>query len=210
MANFRTITGFKSKLQGGGARPNLFEVNIPNMPNFVTAYDNEAATTFSFLCKAASLPGSNVNVVEVPFRGRTLKVSGDRTFSTWTITVINDEDFKIRSAFEQWMNGINQLSNGTGATNPTSYMRDATVHQLGRGATQGKFSTQNDPTTNVVSGSNPTPLRTYTFKDIFPTTVTEIQLSYDTGDQIEEFNVEFQVQYWTAGETTDLTGIVLT
>ena len=89
MSNLKTITQFRSKLGGGGARPNLFEVNINKFP-FVGDWDNE---TFQFLCKAAALPASNVASVEIPFRGRTLKVAGDRTFDNWTITVINDEDF---------------------------------------------------------------------------------------------------------------------
>lgn len=200
MASFRTITGFKSRLAGGGARGNLFEVSIPRMPAFVTNYTNDEATTFSFLCKSAALPASNINVVEVPFRGRSLKVSGDRIVDVWNITVLNDEDFKLRTAFEQWANGLNQLENATGATSPAAYMVDATVYQFGRGANEGRFSQRNDPTTDVTSGSSSViPLRTYTFKDIFPTAVTEIPLSYDLGDAIEEFNVEFQVQYWTAG-----------
>ena len=78
---------------------------------------------------AAALPASNVAAIEVPFRGRTLKVAGDRTFDTWTVTIINDEDFKLRSAFEQSMNGISKLDNNTGATNPSSYMARAIVHQ---------------------------------------------------------------------------------
>lgn len=203
MARFRTITGFKSALKGGGARSNLFEVEIPSMPAFVTSWNNENSTNFSFLCKAASLPASNVNVVEVPFRGRSFKVSGDRVIDTWNITVINDEDFVLRSAFEQWMNGINQLENATGATSPNAYMVDAHVYQFGRGANNKKFAEANDPTTDVGTGSAPPPLRTYTFKDIFPTAVTEIPLSYDQGDSIEEFNVEFQVQYWEVGKQGD-------
>jgi hypothetical protein len=121
MSTLRTITNFKSKLQGGGARPNLFEVNIPTLPAAAGNADWDAET-FQFLCKTAALPASNVTPIEVPFRGRVLKVAGDRTFDVWTVTVINDEDFKLRSAFELWMNGISKLDNNTGATNPSSYM----------------------------------------------------------------------------------------
>ena len=80
---------------------------------------------FQFLCKAAALPASNITPIEIPFRGRTLKVAGDRTFDTWNITIINDENFRLRSKFEQWMNGINKLSDGSGATAPGSYMGNA-------------------------------------------------------------------------------------
>ena len=183
----RTITDFKAKLQGGGARPNLFEVTIPTFPGSVDGWDDE---TFNFMCKAAALPASNVAQIEVPFRGRVLKVAGDRTFDVWTVTVVNDEDFKLRTAFEQWMNQISKLDNATGATNPASYMVDAYVHQLGRGLT--KYSTENtDSATNL-------PLRSYRFYDIFPTNISQIDLSYESGDTIEEFTVDFQVQYWAA------------
>jgi hypothetical protein len=193
----RTITDFKAKLQGGAARPNLFEVSIPAFPANVSGWDDE---TFNFLCKAAALPASNVAQIEVPFRGRILKVAGDRTFDVWTVTVINDEDFKLRTAFEQWMNQISKLDNATGATNPSSYMVDAYVHQLGRGQT--RFSTENtDATSNL-------PLRSYRFYDIFPTNVSQIDLSYDTSDTIEEYTVDFQVQWWQA-EGNDQTGTAI-
>lgn len=183
----RTITDFKSKLQGGAARPNLFEVSIPTFPPNVSGWDDE---TFNFLCKTAALPASNIASIDVPFRGRILKVAGDRTFDVWTVTVINDEDFKLRTAFEQWMNQISKLDNATGTTDPNSYMVDAYVHQLGRGET--KFSKSN------TSSNTSTPLRTYKFFDIFPTNVGQIDLSYDTSDTIEEYTVDFQVQWWKA------------
>ncbi len=129
-----------------------------------------------------------------------LKVAGDRTFDTWTTTIINDEDFKLRTSFEQWMNQISKLDNNTGATNPASYMTDAYVYQLGRG--QSRFSTEN------TDGDSVLPLRTYKFFDIFPTNVSQIDLSYDTSDTIEEYTVEFQVQYWQA-EANDQTGIAV-
>ena len=93
MANLKTISQFKSRLQGGGARPNLFEVNINDFK--FSEWDNE---TFQFLCKAAQLPSSNVTPIEIPFRGRSLKVAGDRTFDEWTVSVINDEDFRLRTS----------------------------------------------------------------------------------------------------------------
>ena len=202
MANLRTITNFKSALRGGGARPNLFEVDITGWPGGENMGDfgNDAKEEFQFLCKAAALPSSNITPIEIPFRGRTLKVAGDRTFDTWTITIINDENFRLRTKFEQWMNGINKLTDGSGATNPGSYMGNAVVHQLGRGANQGRQSTTNSGGGDGSSGrDNISPLRTYYFSDIFPTEVSEIGLSYDSTDTIEEFTVTFQVQYWVAG-----------
>ena len=204
MSTLRTITAFKSKLSGGGARPNLFEVEIPSFPeaagtNTWRTGDNQEADTFKFLCKAASLPASQVTPVEIPFRGRILKVAGDRTFETWSTTIINDENFLIRNAFETWMQGISKNSNATGASNPSAYMTYALVHQLGRGADQGRSSTG---TSAAVDGSAIAPLKTYTFFDIFPTTISAIDLSYENTDAIEEYSVEFQVQYWEPGAYT--------
>jgi hypothetical protein len=170
----RKITDFKSKLTGGGARSNLFEV-VLSFPDASPA-SSTVLDKARFLVKAANLPASNVAPIEVPFRGRTLKIAGDRTFDTWTITVINDTDFSIRSAFEKWMNTINRVSDNTGVTNPASYQSDAFVYQLDR------------------DGST---LRAYHFYDIFPTQVAPIELSYDA-QGIQEFTVELQVQWWEA------------
>jgi len=117
----RRITDFKSKLVGGGARPNLFEVELA-FPEEI-GIDNDVKDKARFLVKAAALPASNITPIDVNFRGRILKVAGDRTFDTWTITVINDTDFSIRSAFEKWMNSINRLSDATGTNNPADYQK---------------------------------------------------------------------------------------
>ena len=181
MARLKTISQFKSALKGGGARPNLFEVELTSLPAGI-AWD---ADIFKYLCKAAALPASNIANIDVPFRGRIFKVAGDRTIDTWTVTIINDEDFKLRRAFEAWTELIAKLDNNLGATNPASYMSNATVYQLGRGSTVNS-------TTNA--GSDSSILAAYKFVDIFPTNVANIDLSYDSGDTIEEFTVEFQVQ----------------
>ena len=177
----KSISDFKSALIGGGARPNLFEVELTTLPGGIT-WD---ADNFRYMCKAASLPASTIANIDVPFRGRIFKVAGDRTIDVWSVTVINDEDFKLRNAFEEWMNIIAKLDNNLGATQPESYMTNAKVFQLGRGST--KSSTGNTGDANVV-------LKEYEMIDIFPTSVSAIDLSYDTGDTIEEFTVEFQVQ----------------
>ena len=177
----RSIADFKGKLVGGGARPNLFEVTIPALPDGI-AWDGD---TFRYMCKAASMPASTIANIDVPFRGRIFKVAGDRTVDVWSVTVINDEDFKLRNSFEEWMDRIAKLDNNLGATSPESYMVDAEVFQLGRGST--KASTDSGGTDNTV-------LKQYKFQSIFPTSLSAIDLSYDTGDTIEEFTVEFQVQ----------------
>tara|TARA_E500000318_G_scaffold48744_1_gene45848 strand:- start:2565 stop:3275 length:711 start_codon:yes stop_codon:yes gene_type:complete len=200
MATTKTITDFKSKLAGGGARSNLFEVSIPSFPSGVTGTwgsgDDEENGIFKFLCKATNLPASNIGLVSVPFRGRILKVAGDRTVDDWSVTVINDEDFKLRTAFEKWANAMSKLDDATGISNPTSYMTNAFVKQLGRGATP--FSVENE-------GSNSSVLRTYKFYDIFPTTVSAITLSYDnTNAEPEQFDVTFAVQYFSVGESDEV------
>jgi len=173
----RTISDFKSKLTGGGARPNLFEVELA-FPNAAKPdNENEVLEKARFLVKAAALPASTIAQIDVPFRGRILKIAGDRTFETWTITVINDVDFSIRSAFEKWMNTINKMNDGTGIVNPVDYQKDATVHQLNR---DGDI------------------LRSYKFWDVFPTNISTIDLNYETTDTVQEFTVEMQVHYWEA------------
>ena len=173
----RTISDFKSKLKGGGARPNLFEVEL-TFPSIVGVQDeNEVIENSRFLVKAANLPASTVANIDIPFRGRILKIAGDRTFETWTITVINDTSFSIRSAFEKWMNTINKLNDGTGETDPALYQVDAKVHQLDR---EGRT------------------LRKYVFKDVFPTNISAIDLSYETTDTFQEFTVEMQVHFYEA------------
>ena len=172
----RKITDFKSKLTGGGARSNLFEVEL-SFPSAVSVEGlNDILNKARFLVKTAALPASNIAPIEVPFRGRVLKIAGDRTFDTWSITVLNDTDFSIRSAFEKWMNFINKVSDNTGSTNAEDYQADAYVYQLDR------------------SGET---LRKYHFFDVFPTQVAPIELSYDSAG-IQEFTVELQVQWWEA------------
>ena len=201
MAETRTLSQFKSKLIGGGTRPNLFEVSIPTFPTAISeawsAGDDSENGIFKFLCKATALPASNLGSIEIPFRGRTLKVAGDRTFDDWTVTIINDEDFKLRTAFERWSNVMSRLDDATGVTNPTSYMTDGYVQQLGRGSQVGAAS--ND-------GGESSVLRSYKFFDVFPVTVGEIALSYDTTDQLEEFDVTFRYQYFTIGNSAQSSG----
>lgn len=170
------VDDFKSKLRGGGARPNLFKATV-NFP----AYAGGDVELTSFLCKAAQLPASVMAQIDVPFRGRQLKIAGDRTFEPWTVTVINDTDFNVRNAMERWMNGINAHAANTGLTNPVDYQADLLVQQIDK------------------DGST---LKTYNFRGCFPTNMSAIELAYETVDTIEEFTVEFQVQYWESDTTS--------
>ena len=177
----KTISNFKAALIGGGARPNLFEVEMTTLPGGI-AWD---ADSFRYMCKAATLPASNIANIDVPFRGRIFKIAGDRTIDPWTVTIINDEGFKLRNAFEEWADLIAKLDNNLGATDPAAYMTNAKVYQLGRGSS---------PSSKSNTGSANAVLKEYEFIDIFPTNVQAIDLSYDSTDTIEEFTVDFQVQ----------------
>ena len=207
--SLRTLSQFQSALKGGGARPNLFEVVLAGLPSAVSAsWGTGEATELAFLCKGTNLPASNIASIDVPFRGRTLKVAGDRTVDNWSVTVINDENFNLRTKFEAWMDAIAQMSNNTGATSPTTYMGNAEVRQLGRGYGKGKESKK--PGGDGGKG----PLRIYTFHSIFPVNVSSIDLSYDSSDIIEEFTVEFAVQSISIGgsgdnDKNDQTGVTI-
>jgi len=170
------VDDMKAKLVGGGARPNLFKVTM-SFPSYVTANVELA----SYMVKATSMPASTIAPITVPFRGRQLQIAGDRTFDPWSVTVINDTDFNVRNSFEQWMNGINQHKQNTGLTQPSSYMADMIVQQLDKDGTVEK---------------------TYNIRGTFPTNLGAIELSYDSENAIEEFEVEMQIQYWESDKTT--------
>lgn len=170
------VDDFKAKLAGGGARPNLFKVKC-NFPGFA----NGSTELASFMIKGASLPASTINSIEVPFRGRKLKIAGDRTFDPWSITIINDTKMEIRNAFERWMNAINAHQANTGLAAPSSYQTDMVVEQL-------------DKAGNVT--------KIYNFRGVFPTNVSAIDLNFESNDTIEEFGVELSYQYWESPDTT--------
>ena len=182
------VSGFLSKVSQG-VRPNMFEVSI-QFPDEAGADDTEIVT---YMCKSAALPSSNVGVIEVPFRGRTVKIAGDRTFDNWSATFINDKDFKTRSYFEKWLEQINShQANTAGIIDPTQYGRTVTVKQLEK----------DDSTGGEV-------VRSYKLWYAFPTSTSAIDLAYDSNDQIEEFSIEFQYSYWTvagAGDSESVAG----
>ena len=186
--NQRSITNFRDRLVGGGARSNMFEVNI-ELPTKVIGL-NDYAADIRFMVKAAEIPAANIGNIPVPFRGRILPVAGDRTFDPWTVTVINDQKFNIRDAMEQWSNKINDLRFDVGDTNPADYQTKAEVYQLSRqGGSSGGSSN---------SGSDQiTVLRQYNFEGIYPNAVSSIPLDYGATDQIEEFQVTFNYLFWT-------------
>ena len=191
MATFaeRNITNFLDRLVGGGARPNLFEVNI-ELPDGVIG-QADYRDDVRFMVKAAEIPAANVGNIPVPFRGRVLPVAGDRTFDPWTVTIINDSKFNIRDAMEQWSNKINDLQFDVGDISPSNYQTKAEVFQLSRGGKTSSASSTGGESINV--------LRTYNFEGIYPSVVSSIPLDYGATDSIEEFQVTFNYLFWTVG-----------
>ena len=183
MAITSNVSSFLTQVKQG-VRPNMFQVDI-TFPGTVEADQ----TLVSYMCKSAALPASNIGVIEVPFRGRTVKIAGDRTFDNWSATFINDKEMKSRSYFEQWLNQINTHKANTGdIQDPTAYGRSVVISQLEK---------DNSP-----AGSE---LRSYKLWYAFPISTSAIDLAYDSNDQIEEFSVEFQYSYWTVGDDSDTT-----
>jgi len=177
------VTEFRSALVGDGARPNLFSVTLV-FPSQV-AGASAAGQKVSFLCKAAQLPGSQVNTVSLPYFGRELKFAGNRVFNDWTITIINDEDFAIRRSLENWMNLINShVSNvrDSSSLSPSSYSVDAIVNQY--------------------SKSGPNVIKDYSFIGMFPIDLAPIDVAWDSNDTIEDYTVSFAYQYWTSDSTS--------
>lgn len=182
------ISDFKSKFSGG-ARPNLFQVQL-NWPTDILTSAMYGATDVvgdTLMVKGATLPGSVLGTIEVPFRGRKLKVAGDRTYETWTITVINDVSMDLRNKFELWMDLISRNAANYKDIVGLTYMQDLYVHQL-------------DSEQNLV--------KEYRVHDAYPINISPIELNYETNDTVEEFTVEFNYQYWTSGESNinDFTG----
>ena len=185
----RNINDFKNSLRGG-VRPNLFNVQI-NFPNIIGNAEGlgSGSTSLeglsSFLCRSAALPASTQGLIEVPFRGRFLKIPGDRTFEAWTATFYNTKDFNLRRAFELWINAANKTDENVGTLDfgaiggTGSYFSDLVVQQKAK-----------DKTDEI--------LREYHLIGAWPTNVSAINLAYDSNDQIEEFDVEFQYQYLDA------------
>ena len=185
----RTLDAFKGRMVGGGARPNLFECEMyfPDDAVPTTTSKDALADKVRFLVKAAQLPASTLTQIDVPFRGRQLKIAGTRTYANWTITVINDIDFDIRTAFERWSNLINKHEDNAGIVNPADYQQPMIVRQLGRSGVGGPVPTT-DPNVPV--------LKMYQFYGSYPVNISEIGLDYATGDAIEEFTVSMAYQWY--------------
>jgi hypothetical protein len=175
MAN---INDFKARLSGGGARANQFKVTLP-FPGYASV--GGETSDLAFLCTATSIPGQTLASVAVPFRGRVLNIAGDRTFNPWSVTILNDTNFKLYKAFERWMNGINNMTDNEGLTNPVDYQVDIFVDHLDR---------------------NGVAIKKYTLRGAFPTSLDDIALSYSTNNAVEEFGCSLTYQYFETDTTT--------
>lgn len=183
MARSFSVTDFKSNLSLGGARATLFQVEVtPPAALGINADLNK----LRFLARATTIPSSNLGMIGIPYFGRMVKMAGDRTFDPWNVTIINDEDFKVRNAMETWSNSINNMRGNTrlaGATS-LSYKAQATVTQYSK------------------TGET---LRVYKFEGLYPQNISEIGLGWDAVDTIEEFGVTFEYDNWVV-DTTGTTG----
>lgn len=173
-----SLTDIKSQFQFQGARQNQFIVDITNKGNSTADFKTP------FLVQAASLPGLQKGTINVPYFGRTMKLAGDREYAPWSIVVMNDEDFLIRNAMEEWSNKINSFEGNVRTL--TDYKSRARVTQLGKKGDK---------------------LRTYTFEGLWPAEISPIELDWGTNDQYETFQVTFQYDYFTVeGITGDAGG----
>jgi len=192
------IIDFKSKLNGG-VRPNLYQVDItfPEAASKGIANKGDLMKAGRFLCRSASLPTHSQGLIEVPFRGRFLKIPGDRTFEAWTATFYNTADFNLRAAFENWINIANQTNENVGVVGGLDkLMQDVTIRQLSK-ESSGKVAQREDGGGSG-KGDNNGILRVYKLIDAWPTSVGSINVAYDSNDALEEFDVEFQFQYLDA------------
>lgn len=185
------VQEFRAQMNFDGARPNLFQCEL-TFPTLASV--SGAQQQFTFMARAAQLPGTTVNQIPQFYFGRELKFAGNRSFAEWTVTVINDEDFRIRDAFERWLNGLNShvgnLRNPTFIKGDGGYQQDGFITQFGK---DGK------------------PIKRYKFVGLFPVDVTPIEMDWSANDTIEEYSVTFAYQWWewaggSNGATTDVSG----
>jgi len=176
-----SINNFRAQLTGQAARPNLFEVTIP----FPTAVQTgEAGQKMTFMCKGAQIPGVNLGMVEVPYFGRVIKLAGNRTFDEWTTTIINDEDFAVHGGLINWMNAINSHGENDRLLSGTDYQVDAQVVHYAKDGSIAK---------------------TITMVNCWPSAVAAIDLDWSSNDQLEEFSVTWQYDYWKATDSVHST-----
>ena len=197
------VQEFRSQMQYDGARPNLFQCEM-TFP-FLSRVEGDPQRKFTFMCRAAQLPGTSINSIPVMYFGRVLKFAGNRSFPEWTVTIINDEDFVIRKACERWVNGMNshvgnlrdpQFTNGQGSSSLGGAGQIASL-----GYQQDGYVTQFAKTGDAI--------KAYKFVGMFPIDVSPIDVDWGSNDNIEEYAVTFAYQWWESDDdnpTTDVSG----
>lgn len=170
-----TISAFKAQMQGGGARPNQFRVEL-TFPAFIGSVASAAGNAAQFLCRSASLPASTVEDIPAFYRGRPVHFAGERTFSPWSVNIFNDTNFLVRNVMERWHNVMLNYTATNGVLRPADYQVDMSVYQLDR---------------------NDRIIKTYKFFDAYPTNIGQIQLDFEQNNQLENFDVEFVFNYFT-------------
>jgi len=167
----------------GGARPSLFQIQVSSggLENLMPL-DTSGVAKFSYACQATELPPARIGEIHVPYFGRTIKVAGQQEFDDWTVTVMNDEDFLVREMFEAWDNSINSIQSNVrqSGLNTENYKADFSIYQYGKDG-------------NII--------RAYTMIGAWPKTVGPIQLSWDSKNQVETFQVSFAYDYWLPDES---------
>ena len=187
MADF-SISKFREAI-GAGSRPNLFKVEVT--PPRQAGYD---VTSFKYLCRSGSLPSATLGTIEIPMNGgRRLKMGGDRTFAEWTSTVLNDENFKIRSVMEKWQNDIVKTNFEISGTLGN---RSAVASLTG-----GLYGTV--MIYQLKEDGSSAPAGSYRLVNCWPSDISAIDLSYDTTDAVEDFTVTWTYDYFENGFTAD-------
>jgi hypothetical protein len=178
-SNFSNLDKFLANFDGG-ARPNRYQVELSGV---TLAGAGQVPQSLSFLCRSTSIPTSNLGICRVMYMGREAKISGDKVFDDWSITVYNNIDWDVRGFFERWVNGmLNHRGNTTKYQEDAEFFGNAKVMQLDR---------------------NENIIHTYEMKGVWPTSLGEIALAYDSNDLVEEFAVTFAVNWWTSDSTPD-------
>ena len=178
------VQDFRAQMNYDGARPNLFHCRL----TFPGGVGGTAIPQFSFMARASQLPGDTIGVAPQFYFGRELKFAGNRTFAEWTVTVVNDEDYRTRDEFERWMSGINSHVMNRRRPNfikgDTGYQADGHIEAFGKSGTL---------------------IKSYKFVGIFPIDLSPMEMDWGANDTIQEYSVTFAYQWWET-RTTDTVG----
>ena len=170
-----TLSTFKTALAFGGARPSLFDIQISAPTSFAGM---GALTESPSHCNVSEIPGLTVTPIEKQYFGRTVKIPGELTFGTLSTTLYNAEDYDIRRSLETWQGNLNGQITNFGISGAVSSW--AGTVKLRQYAKAGGV------------------IMTYTFVDCWPSSITAIDLNYDTVGDMETFDVTWEYNYYTS------------